>query len=91
MNLLNGKKSEQEFIAATEKLSLDDLYNEAKRYGELTTGGAFSGANSAQITLNFVGHDYVCVKSRTFPTLHENIAECISKARKLKVFYKEIN
>lgn len=83
---LIGKSKSSEYIEAPKELSLDDLYAEGQRYGRVEVGGTFH-PNEARIKLNFTGDDYISVKSKNAPTVKENLAECIAKARALKQFY----
>lgn len=80
-------KSKQEYMPKTEELSLDELFEIAGQFGVLETGGIW-GRTTAELTLDFTGKDYVCVKCRK-DTLKQSIQECIRKARILKQVYRE--
>ncbi len=77
-----------EIINPPTKMSLDELYEEARRYGEVRLGDIFSN-ESAELICNFTGEDRVYLKSRHLPTLKENIAQVIVKARGLKEFHRQ--
>ena len=55
--------------------SLDDLFEMAREYGELSTGDFGSG--SAKLHLSFTGEDRVYLYSDNKQNLNENIEECI--------------
>jgi len=86
MRLLGGSA---EVIPAPTRLSLEELFQEASHLGKLTTGGTFMGVNGAELSCSFVGDDYVSIKSKNLPTLKENIAAVIYKARQLKQLYQQ--
>lgn len=82
MKLIDGNN--EEFIAGPEKMLLDELFELANQFGELETGGIW-GKTAAKIKLSDTGEDYVVVHSRHKLTLKDNIAECMHKARKMKM------
>ena len=86
---LIGSSQEEVLVSNVNALSLDELFEIASRLGELETGG-FRGGKCAQIKLSGTGEDYINVKSHKYPTLKENIQECISRARKIIDFYRTI-
>lgn len=81
----------QQFLPGNnaQKLSLDDLYEMANRFGKVEIGG-IGGREVVEIKLNFTGHDYVSIKCKDRPTMKENLAECIAKAQMFKKFYQEM-
>ncbi len=81
LSVITGKR-EPEFIPATQKLSLDELFEECARYGTLETGSW--GANNAELKLNFTSPDTVWLKSKDKNSLKENIQDVLSRAKKLK-------
>jgi len=81
---LQGKTTEQEFIPAPNKLSLDELYDAAQELGKVEIG-SFS-QNKAELKVNFT-KDYIDLKCEKYPDVRQNLAEVIERARKLKQFY----
>ncbi len=86
MRLVGSNTTTQE-IKEPQKLSLDELFEIAAEFGTLETGGTFN-KHGAEIHLNFTGGDYITIISKNAPTVAENIAVCIKKARSLHSFYQ---
>lgn len=82
MKLLFNK---QEFIAATTKLSLDELYEIAEELGEVEIGGY--NRHRAMIKAHFT-KDLLALRSSNSSCVKKNLAEVIDKARKLKEIYQ---
>ena len=85
MNLLTSNK--QDFIQAPKNLSLDELFDMANQIGKLETGG-ISGREAAAIKLRGCKGDYLIVRSCDYPTLKQNICECISRGKVIVELYK---
>ncbi len=84
MKLIDFKS---EYIEAPAKLSMDELYTEASKLGKVEIGGTFCSQTTVEIKLRCNG-DLLFIKS-SLPDVKESLSEAISKARKIKDFYRE--
>ena len=89
--LRGSSQATPEYIPRPTQASLDDLYATALTLGEVKMGMTFD-AHGAEIRLHDhkVNGDYVWVRSKTYPTLKENLAVCIQRASALVQFYQSM-
>lgn len=85
---------EQEFISgagSVSKLSLDELYAEAQRLGEVEIGGAFYPKKATiKLPRDSVCGDFVHVQCKKHDDIKQNLSDCIHRARKIVNFYTSL-
>lgn len=83
---------QQEYIPRSNtKMTLDELYNEGRRFGEVCIGMTFN-PQGCEIKMNsdLVKGDFIYVKSKRHDNPRDNLAECIQRASLIVQFYKQM-
>lgn len=85
---------EQELLvekSSVSKMTLDDLYVEAHRFGEVELGSSFYPQRATiKLPSDSVCGDFLHVQCRKHDNIKQNLAECIERARKVISFYRTL-
>jgi hypothetical protein len=97
MNIIKRAFSEsgsQEFLRGykdVSKMTLDDLYMEAKSIGEVEMGSSFYPYKTTiKLPSEVICGDYLHVQCKKHDNIKQNLADCIDRARKIISFYRSL-